>query len=44
MTTRWYVPHSPKSLWLTYKLIRRTRGPVRSLIALWKYWRAPLPF
>ena len=42
--TTWYVAQSPKSLYLTYRLIRRTRGPIASLVALWRYWRAPLPF
>jgi hypothetical protein len=40
----WYVSHSPKQLLGLYRLIRRTRGPIASLVALWRYWRAPLPF
>jgi hypothetical protein len=42
--TTWYVAHSRKQLWLLYRLIRRTRGPIASLVALWRYWRAPLKF
>jgi hypothetical protein len=36
--------HSPRGLYLMYRLIRRTRGPFSSLLALWRYRRAPLEF
>jgi hypothetical protein len=26
------------------RMRRSSRGPVAALVALWRYWRAPLPF
>lgn len=40
----WYVPHSPRRLYRTWRLIRRTRGPIASLVALWRYWTSKPEF
>jgi hypothetical protein len=40
----WHVSHDRRRLYLMYRLIRRTRGPIASLVALYRYWKAPLPF